>query len=393
MSAVGDEERAARAQLLRAAEPPSAGLLRHVRTVGPVQAVADIRRQAPIANLDVAAMAGRLLDVPAERELELAARLGARLVCPGDKEWPSGVDDLDQVDAGCIALWVRGSGSLNDVCERAVAIVGTRAPTDYGVSIATEFAIGLGELGWTVVSGLALGIDAAAHRGALAAGAATVAVLACGVDVPYPGANRNLYDRIRADGVVVSEQPPGSAPHRGRFLVRNRLIAALSAGTVVVEAAPRSGARSTARHAAEIFRHVMAVPGPVGSILSAGCHQLLRDRPDTVLVTKVDEVVEQVGPLGQFAERVSGPVRRRDLLGPVVSRAFEAVPVMKPVPVDRIAVTAGMRPEAMAAALAALAAAGLVEQKDGGWCMTKTGRDERRGGSGEAPEELALGWW
>jgi DNA processing protein len=137
----------------------------------------------------------------------------------------------------------------------------------------------------------------------------------------------------------------------------------------------------------------MVVPGPVTSILSAGCHQLLRDRPDAVLVTKVDEVIEQVGPLGDFAERVTGPVRRRDLLGPAVSRAFEAVPVMKPVPLERIAVTAGMRADAMAAALAALETAGLVERKDGGWCMSKSGRDERRGGSGEMTEELALGWW
>jgi DNA processing protein len=390
---VSDEERAARAQLLRAAEPPSPGLVQHVARVGPVEAVQDIRRGTPIGKLDVAAMATRLLDVPPERELELAAKLGARLVCPGDPDWPAGLDDLDHVDAGCLALWVRGGASLRDVCERAVAIVGTRAPTDYGVSIATELSTGLAERGWTVVSGLALGIDAAAHRGALAAGGATVAVLACGVDVAYPGANRRLYERIRSEGVVVSEQPPGSAPHRGRFLVRNRLIAALSAGTVVVEAAPRSGARSTARHAAEIFRQVMVVPGPVTSILSAGCHQLLRDRPDAVLVTKVDEVIEQVGPLGDFAERVTGPVRRRDLLGPAVSRAFEAVPVMKPVPLERIAVTAGMRADAMAAALAALETAGLVERKDGGWCMSKSGRDERRGGSGEMTEELALGWW
>ena len=189
--------------------------------------------------------------------------------------------------------------------------------TDYGLTVAGELGAGLGERGWTVVSGLAFGIDAAAHRGALAAGGATIAVLASGVDVAYPRAHRSLYDQVVAEGLAVSEQPPGDPPQRARFLVRNRLIAALSAGTVVVEAAPRSGARSTARHAGELFRHVMAVPGPVTSTLSAGCHQLLRDRPDAVLVTKTDEVIEQVGALGEFAERVSGPVRRRDLLGPI----------------------------------------------------------------------------
>jgi DNA processing protein len=274
-----------------------------------------------------------------------------------------------------------------------VSMVGSRAATGYGTHVAGEIAADLAEQGWVIVSGGAYGIDAAAHRGALAAGAATVAVLACGADVAYPRAHRSLYDQIVDTGLVVSEHPPGAAPQRARFLVRNRLIAALSAGTVVVEAAPRSGARSTARHAGELFRQVMAVPGPVTSTLSAGCHQLLRDRPDTVLVTKVDEVVEQVGAMGEFAERVSGPVRRRDLLGPAVSRVLDAVPVVKRAPVARIATTAGMRADAVGAALAALAANGLVEQVEGEWAMTTLGRAERRGEAASTGAELPLGWW
>jgi len=202
-----------------------------------------------------------------------------------------------------------------------------------------------------------------------------------------------LYDQIVGSGRGVREHPLAAAPQRARFLVRNRLIAALSAGTVVVEAAPRSGARSTARHAGELFRHVMAVPGPVTSTLSAGCHQLLRDRPDTVLVTKTDEVLEQVGALGDFAERVSGPVRRRDLLGPTVSRVLDAVPVVKPVPAPRIATTAGMRVDAVEAALAALAVHGLVEQSEAGWAMTKLGRAERHAKPTEPGAELPLDWW
>jgi DNA processing protein len=224
----------------------------------------------------------------------------------------------------------------------------------------------------------------------LAVGGPTVAVLASGADVAYPKGNLGLYERIVATGAVVSEQPPGAAPQRLRFLVRNRLIAALSAGTVVVEAAPRSGARSTARHAGELFRHVMAVPGPVTSALSAGCHQLLRDRPDTVLVTKVDEIIEQVGPMGAFAERVSGPVRRRDLLGPAVSRVLDAVPVRHPVEAERIARTAGMRVDAVSAALAALAAQGLVGHSADGWSMTPLGRSERRATRPSSQEELPL---
>lgn len=390
---VPDGDRVARAVLLRVTEPGVAGVVRHVRAVGPVQAVEDIRRGSAIGHVDVEALQGRILDASGERDLDAAAGLGARLVCPGDEEWPYGLDDLVSHDADCLGLWVRGPLSLRETCRRAVAVVGTRAATDYGLMVAADLGVGLGDRGWTVVSGLAFGIDAAAHRGALAAHGATVAVLACGVDVAYPRAHRSLYDQIIVAGLAVSEHPPGAAPQRARFLVRNRLIAALSAGTVVVEAAPRSGARSTARHAGELFRHVMAVPGPVTSTLSAGCHQLLRDRPDAVLVTKTDEVLEQVGAMGEFAERVSGPVRRRDLLGPTVSRVLDAVPVTRPAPVARIASTAGMRVDAVEAALAALAVHGLVESVDGSWAMTTLGRAERRIDSGDAREELPLGWW
>jgi DNA processing protein len=388
-----DEERIARAVLLRVGEPGIAGFVRHVRAVGCPQAVEDIRRGAPIGQVDVAALQLRMLDASGERDLEAAGRLGARLVCPDDDEWPTGLDDLVARDADCLGIWVRGPLSLHAACDRAVAIVGTRAATDYGLMVAADLGAGLGERGWTVVSGLAFGIDAAAHRGALAAQGATVAVLACGVDVAYPRAHRTLYDEVVTNGLAVSEQPPGVPPQRARFLVRNRLIAALSAGTVVVEAAPRSGARSTARHASELFRHVMAVPGPVTSTLSAGCHQLLRDRPDAVLVTKTDEVIEQVGALGEFAARVSGPILRRDLLGPTVSRVLDAVPVRNRAAVVQIATTAGLRVDAVEAALAALAVHGLVEAHAEGWGMTTLGRVERRSESGSAGEELPLGWW
>jgi DNA processing protein len=388
-----DDERIARAVLLRVTEPAGASFVRHVRDVGVAQAVDDIRRGASIGQVDVPALQQRMLDASGERDLEVAARFGARLVCPADDEWPHGLEDLVSRDADCLGLWVRGPLSLRAACERAVAIVGTRAATDYGLMVASELGAGLGDRGWTVVSGLAFGIDAAAHRGALAPGGATIAVLACGVDVPYPRAHRSLYEQVITYGLGVSEHPPGSAPQRTRFLVRNRLIAALSAGTVVVEAAPRSGARSTARHAGELFRHVMAVPGPVTSSLSAGCHQLLRDRPDTVLVTKTDEVIEQVGAMGEFAERVSGPVRRRDLLGPTVSRVLDAVPVARSASLGRIATTAGMRVDAVEGALAALAVHGLVESGDAGWAMTALGRRERRHEVGDGRDELPLDWW
>jgi DNA processing protein len=388
---ITQEERVARACLLRASEPSTTTLIRHVNAVGPIQAVADIRRGAAIGSVDVEGLRHRLLGISGEQDLAVAARSGIRLVCPGDPDWPAGLDDLAANGADCFGLWVRGEASLAAASERAVAIVGTRAATDYGTTVAADLAAGLAEQAWTVVSGMAFGIDAAAHRGVLSVGGTTIAVLACGVDTWYPKAHETLYQRIVETGLVVSEHPLGAAPQRPRFLVRNRIIAALSAGTVVVEAAPRSGARSTARHAGELFRHVMVVPGPVTSTESAGCHQLLRDRPDTVLVTKVDEILEQVGAMGEFAQRVSGPVRRRDLLGPTVSRVLDAVPVTRPAPLASIAATAGMRVDAVAGALAALEVQGLVESGDAGWRMTRLGRDERR--SGAPPAELPLGWW
>jgi DNA processing protein len=392
---IDDSERAARATLMRVAEPAIAGLVRHVRAVGVEQALDDIRRRVPIGRLDMEGLALRLPEASGADDLEAAAGLGARLVCPGDDEWPPGLDDLAGCDADCLGLWARGSVSLRAACERAVAVVGTRAATEYGVTVASELGAGLAERDWTVVSGLAYGIDAAAHRGALAARGLTVAVLACGVDVAYPRAHGSLYADVVSTGLVVSEHPPGATPTRARFLVRNRLIAALSIGTVVVEAAPRSGARSTARHAGELYRQVMAVPGPVTSTLSAGCHQLLRDRPDTVLVTRAEEVVEQVGALGEFADRVSGPVLRRDLLGPSVSRVLDAVPFTRRAAVTRVATSAGMRTDAVEAALAALAVHGLVDTQDGEWALTTAGRAERRQSSradGSTPE-LELGWW
>jgi DNA processing protein len=387
---VSDDERIARASLLRASEPAAASLVRHVRAVGPAQAVEDIRRGRRIGTADGEAMLARLSVGGGEADIEAASRLGMRLVCPGDEEWPTALDDLAASDADCLGLWVRGPMRVQDGCRQAVAVVGTRAATEYGELVAAELGFGLAERGWAVVSGLAFGVDAAAHRGALAASGPTVAVLASGADVAYPKGNLGLYERIVGTGAVVSEQPPGAAPHRMRFLVRNRLIAALGAGTVVVEAAPRSGARSTARHAGELFRHVMAVPGPVTSAQSAGCHQLLRDRPDTVLVTKVDEIIELVGPMGAFAERVSGPIRRRDLLGPTVSRVLDAVPVRYAVEADRIARTAGMRIDVVTAALAALAAQGLVGHGAEGWSMTALGRSERRAARPTAQEALPL---
>ena len=387
------EERVATATLLRIAEPAVPALTAYVREHGVVATLEAVRKRAPIGAIDIDGMHHRLVSASGQRDLDRAAAVGARLLCPGDADWPAPLDDLRWVDRDCLGLWVRGPLSLSTACEQAVAIVGTRVATDYGAHVAADLAGGLAERGWTVVSGLAFGIDGVAHRSALAVGGATVAVLACGVDVPYPTGHRSLYERIAAEGLVVSEHPPGAAPQRPRFLVRNRIIAALASGTVVVEAALRSGARSTATHAGLLNRHLMVVPGPVTSATSAGCHQLLRDRPDAVVVTRVEEVVEQCGHVGELASPLSGPSTVRDALGPTVGRVFEGVPVRRAASASAVAATAGVSLDVATAALAALATAGLVEHVEGGWAMTTAGRADRRARRRPAGDALPFDGW
>ena len=249
--------------------------------------------------------------------MEAWQRDGIRLVCPGDPEWPSQLDVLG--DGRPWGLWVRGQVDLRFACLRSVSIVGTRAATAYGIHVTTELAAALAERGWTVVSGGAFGIDSQAHRGALAAEGVTVAVLPSGLDVPYPRSHHELFEAIAAQGALVSEQPPGRTPTRPGFLVRNRLIAALSRGTVLVEAALRSGALNTARHARDQNRPLMAVPGPVTSLASAGCHLAIRDW-GAVCVTGVHDVL---ACLTFSARRPGRPVPRP---GPAAGRAGPGQP-------------------------------------------------------------------
>lgn len=220
--------------------------------------------------------------------LDVSRALNLTFITPGHPHWPAGLRSLG--DAMPIGLWVYGQPEA--LALPSIAIVGARSSTHYGEWAAADIAAGVSASGWCVVSGGAYGIDAAAHRGALAAGGKTVAFLAGGVDVPYPRSNELLFRAITESGALVSESPPGAQPLRHRFLIRNRLIAAASQGTVVVEARIRSGASATASHAAALGRDVMAVPGPITSPSSAGCHQLIRD--GAVLVTSAADVFELV---------------------------------------------------------------------------------------------------
>ncbi len=235
-------------------------------------------------------MAQRAAQVKVEVFKRLAEAAAARFVVPGDDEWPGGLDDLRHAEpiqrrgGEPFGLWLRGPGHLAHLMERSVAVVGSRAATAYGNGIAADLAADLVEQGVTVLSGGAFGIDVAAHRGALAAGGPTVCVLANGVDVAYPPGHASIFETLAKDQLLVSELPPAAHPTRVRFLIRNRLIAAMSRGTVVVEAALRSGARNTAGWALACGRPPMAVPGPVYSRASTAPHLMIRNG-QAVLVT------------------------------------------------------------------------------------------------------------
>jgi DNA processing protein len=298
------------------------------------------------------------------RDLWVLERFGGRWIVPGDAQWPLRLDDLQQRRP--FGLWVRGRLDLADACARSVAVVGARTATYYGRDLAAGIATGCADAGYTTVSGGAYGIDAAAHRAALAVDGVTVAVLACGIDRAYPRGNERLLEQIAEVGCLVSEVPPGSAPTRWRFLERNRLIAALTAGTVVVEAAWRSGAQNTARHALGLGRPLGACPGPVTSALSAGCHRLMRE--GAVCVCDAGEVLELVAPIGeQLALDPALTPTMLDALRPEQRRVFEALPVRRPASMDSIARHAGLEPRAVERVLARLAALDLAEQSGGRW--------------------------
>jgi len=321
--------------------------------------------------------AGRLGEAPAEPDLDAWRRAGIRLVCPGDAEWPGQLEVLG--DARPWGLWVRGSGDLRYACLRSVSIVGTRSATAYGSHVCTEMAATLAERGWTVVSGGAFGIDGCAHRGVIGADGVTIAVLACGVDRDYPPGHHGLFRAMRAKGATVSEWPPGRMPTRPGFLVRNRVIAALSRGTIVVEAARRSGALNTARHARDQGRPLMAVPGPVTSGMSAGCHEIIRDW-GAICVTGARDVTEVLSfPGDELLGRARGPVLPRDALDPVTRQVLEAVPARAGRGPARIAVVAGVGFDTAMRCLGALAAAGFVERTDRGWRMRSGAAGHDRG--------------
>ncbi|WP_079104962.1 DNA-processing protein DprA [Streptomyces prasinopilosus] len=367
----GDGELLARVFLTRVVEPGDETGGRWVRELGAREVVARLRaggRPLPgVSGRRWAGLLARAERADPGRDLALARDVGARFVYPGTAEWPRQLDDLG--DARPVGLWVRGPADLRMWALRSVAVVGARACTEYGAHMAATLAAELAERGWVVVSGGAYGIDGAAHRGALGSGGATVAVLACGVDRPYPRGHTGLITRIAEQGLVIGELPPGDHPTRSRFVLRNRVIAALTRGTVVVEAAHRSGSLVTARVAGRLGRHTMGVPGPATSGRSAGVHELLRR--DAVLVTDAAEIVELVGDMGELAPERRGPVLPRDLLQPAARQVLDALPARGTALADGIARDARTTQDDAIARLYELRALGYVERHGEGWKLTR----------------------
>ncbi|MFI9625760.1 DNA-processing protein DprA [Streptomyces sp. NPDC052042] len=385
--AADDEERLARAALTRVLEPGDELGGRWLRRYGAVELLRRITaRDGGAERLDgmtAKRLAGyrlRAEGAEPERDLAAVAALGGRFVCPGELEWPGQLDDLG--DARPTGLWVRGPRDLRLWALRSVAVVGARACTPYGSHMAASLGAGLAELGWVVVSGAAFGVDGAAHRGALAVNGATMAVLACGVDVAYPRGHAQLIGRMTEQGLVIGELPPSDHPTRTRFILRNRVIAALTRGTVVVEAERRSGSLVTARSAQRLGRFTMGVPGPATSGLSMGVHELLRG--EGVLVTNAAEVVELVGEIGDLAPVGRGPVHPRDLLDAETARVLDALPYRGTVTGRDVARAAGTSTDEAFGRLYELHSLGFVERHGDGWQLTRRrtcNGDARRGGT------------
>jgi DNA processing protein len=380
----------ARASWTGIAEPGDSVAGALVSTLGPVKALTSLvdgwtveRVAAATADAGADSISARDLMLAFDRwrprlvsnavitALRQAARVSARLILPTDELWPAAVDELGM--HGPIALWVRGIDAALESLGSSIALVGARAATGYGEHMAMEFGAGLSDRGVSVVSGAAYGIDGMVHRAALASGGLTIAFLAGGVDRFYPSGHDALLGRIATVGAVVSELPCGSPPTKWRFLQRNRLIAASSVATVVVEAGHRSGSLNTAAHAASLGRPLGAVPGPVTSPSSAGCHRLIREF-DAECITSVDEILELAAGLAGGATQPEldlGLATESDRRPPEQVRVLDALSVRSARTTTDIARRAGLATNATEGILGLLALDGVAVEGDAGWRKQK----------------------
>lgn len=370
------EERFARATWSGIAEPGdrTAGLL--IAEIGPSRALSAVVERWTVddvlaelgANGSIGeAEIGQALDRWRPRvnsgnalvALRQAARFGTRLRIPSDDGWPEGFAVLE--NQAPIALWTRGTDEAYRALGRSMALVGARAATGYGEHVTMEASAGLVDRGYAIVSGAAYGIDGMAHRAALASHGQTIAFLAGGVDRFYPSGHDALLERIVESGAVISELPCGQSPTKWRFLQRNRLIAAASLATIVIEAGWRSGSLNTAGHASGMGRPLGAVPGPVTSPASAGCHRLLREH-GAVCVTTPDEMAE-LAPLGTAAVEVASATRA----DADATRVLDALSARSPRTAMDVASRSGLSARAAQSVLARLLLDDLVRETDRGW--------------------------
>ncbi|GAA4816285.1 DNA-processing protein DprA [Tomitella cavernea] len=372
---------AAWAYLSRVAEAPCRALLSFIEEDhrGDPEAAAEaVRSRAGLPDAVASATRARYATDVAERDLAVIARLGGRLVTRDSDEWPLlrtqqfGLPGAAVDGSPPVALWTVGAMGLERLESRAVAIVGTRAASGYGEHVTAEIAGDLAAQDYLVVSGAAYGVDGAAHRAALGAGGTTVAILACGVDRAYPAGHARLLRAIAEAGAVLSEYPPGVAPGRHRFLARNRLVAGLTDATVVVEAGRRSGALNTAGWAERMCRSLLAVPGPVTSATSVGCHMLLRqDRAN--LATDAEDVMEVAGPFGALGAPpgADGCARPTDGLTAVQLAVHDGLPARGTRPSEEVSVEAGVSLDETMGALAVLELAGLAVRAGEDWALVR----------------------
>lgn len=371
-----DDARAARSDawvtLAHATEPGDGAVGALAAGLGPELLLASIESGASGLRHEEG-MRARLEGVSAADARERATAVGARILTPEDPEWPGVLEALG--DRRPLALWVVGAADLRLLTLRAVSVVGARSCSPYGEEVARSWAGSLAARGWTVVSGAAFGIDAAAHRGALRAGGMTIAVTAGGVDVPYPRAHAALLGAIADQGLVMSEVPLGQQVRRQRFLSRNRLIAALGRTTVVVEAAERSGTTATARSASHMGRPVLAVPGPVTSPVSAGCHRMVQDGLAVVAADWTD--VLAAADLDAWGRVQADPTRLggsdtaaedpRDRWAEREARLLDALPARGWMDLASVMRSSGLAARDVLAGTALLVSAGWMEQGAAGW--------------------------
>ena len=340
-------------------------------------------RRGPLPSRD--ALMAWASTVEPLRVADETERAGLRFLIPGDDEWPESLSELGLVDIDSlgglpVGLWVAGPGHLARWSQQAVAMVGARAATRYGEAVAmrmaSELAADADVPHWTIVSGGAYGIDAASHRGALLMNGRTIGVFANGLGSNYPPGNASLIESIKRQGLAVSELPPSAHPTRQGFLSRNRIVAALSQGTVVVEAGVRSGARNTASWASALGRVVMAVPGPVTSAQSVTPHRLIRDGEATLVATS-DDVRALVQPLGDSPDvSAAGPSRRGDELGGDEAVVREALPSRGGMSVSEVVLASGVPVPRCIAALRKLAGSGFAVADDQGRWKASQPREE-----------------